>query len=103
MRVCRFAFTDGALWDRTSVPGWCVVHNHRSRRAAARTVLFPVRLDDAVLDATSGWATDVNRRFIGNFSAWETPAAYQQALDRLLRDLKAESTGQDAEPGSDTP
>ena len=50
-----------------------------------------------------GWTTDVKRRFIGDFSAWETPAAYQEAFDRLLRDLKAESTGQDAEPGSDTP
>ncbi len=65
--------------------------------------LFPIRLDDTILDATSGWATDVKRRFIGDFSAWETPAAYQEAFDRLLRDLKTESTGQDAEPGSDTP
>lgn len=42
--------------------------------------------------ATSGWATDVKRRFIGDFSAWETPAAYPEAFDRLLRALKAVAT-----------
>ena len=47
-------------------------------------------LDGAVLKATSGWATDVKRRFVGDFSAWESATAYKQAFDRLLRDLKAE-------------
>ncbi len=56
-----------------------------------KPILFPIRLDDAVLDATSGWTTDVKRRFIGDFSAWKEPAAYQAALDRLLRDLRAET------------
>ena len=33
---------------------------------------------------------------IGDFSAWETPAAYQAAFERLLRDLKAESGERDS-------
>jgi hypothetical protein len=53
-------------------------------------VLFPIRLDDAVLDATVGWATDVKRRLIGDFSAWKDHDAYQRAFERLLRDLKVE-------------
>ena len=57
-----------------------------------RPILFPIRLDEAVLEATSGWATDVKRRFIGDFSAWETAADYTQAFDRLLRDLKPEDS-----------
>ena len=68
-----------------------------------KPILFPIRLDDAILDATSGWATDVKRRFIGDFSAWETPAEYQKAFDRLLRDLKAESADKNAQPGPDLP
>ncbi len=53
-------------------------------------VLFPIRLDDTVLKATVGWATDVKRRHIGDFSAWKDHDAYQRALERLLRDLKVE-------------
>ena len=60
-----------------------------------KPILFPIRLDDAVLDATIGWATDVKRRFIGDVSAWETPAAYQAAFERLLRDLKADAASED--------
>ncbi len=53
-------------------------------------VLFPIRLDDAVLEATVGWATDVKRRYIGDFSAWKDHDAYRRAFERLLRDLKVE-------------
>ena len=60
-----------------------------------KPILFPIRLDDTVLDATSGWTTDVKGRFIGDFSAWETPAVYQEAFERLLRDLKAEGAKDD--------
>ena len=56
-----------------------------------REVLFPVRLDDAVIDTTKAWAADVRRRWhIGDFTQWKHHDAYQKALERLLRDLKAE-------------
>src|SRR5258708_28991793 len=56
-----------------------------------RLVLFPVRLDDCVENATQAWATTLRRsRHIGNFTSWTNPQAYQQAFERLLRDLKAE-------------
>ena len=45
----------------------------REEQRRGKPILFPIRLDDAVLDTTSGWATDVKRRFIGDFSAWKTP------------------------------
>ena len=47
-----------------------------------KPILFPIRLDDAILGATSGWATDVKRRFIGDFFAWEAPAKYQEAFEQ---------------------
>ena len=59
-------------------------------RRDKRTVLFPVRLDDTVLDATEGWAADIRRcRHIGDFTHWKDHGSYQKAFDRLLRDLKA--------------
>lgn len=58
-----------------------------------RTVLFPIRIDDAVMDAKQPWAADIRRsRHIGDFCTWETHSSYVKALDRLLRDLKATNT-----------
>jgi hypothetical protein len=54
-------------------------------------VLFPIRLDNAVMTTTKAWAADVRRRWhIGDFTQWKDHDAYQQAFERLLRDLKAE-------------
>jgi hypothetical protein len=36
------------------------------------------------------WADIRRTRHIGNFSRWKDHHAYQQAFERLLRDLKAE-------------
>lgn len=53
-------------------------------------VLFPIRLDDAVMDTAKTWAADVRRRWhIGDFTQWKDHDAYQQSFKRLLRDLKA--------------
>jgi hypothetical protein len=52
-------------------------------------VLFPIRLDQAVLETDQAWAADIRRmRHIGDFSRWKDSDAYQQAFERLLRDLK---------------
>jgi hypothetical protein len=59
-------------------------------RRQKRTVLFPIRLDPAVMKIESGWPADVRRgRNIGNFCKWKQHDAYQQAFTRLLRDLRA--------------
>jgi hypothetical protein len=57
-----------------------------------REVLFPVRIDDAVLEVQAGWAASIkNSRNIGDFTSWKRPRKYQQALARLLRDLRGAS------------
>jgi uncharacterized protein YjbI with pentapeptide repeats len=57
-----------------------------------RTVLFPIRIDDAVMNAPQAWAADIRRsRHIGNFREWGAQASYAKALDRLLRDLKTDN------------
>lgn len=52
-----------------------------------RPVLFPLRLDDAVFDTTEQWAYDLHKRQIGDFRDWTNPLLYQNAFNRLLRDL----------------
>ena len=59
-------------------------------RREKRTVLFPIRLDDAVMETDEAWAADIRRtRHIGDFREWKNHDAYKKALERLLRDLKA--------------
>jgi hypothetical protein len=54
-----------------------------------REVLFPVRLDDTVMQTSQAWAATLRRtRHIGDFTNWTKPEAYQSAFERLLRDLK---------------
>ncbi len=58
-----------------------------------RPVLFPLRLDDAVMSTNKAWAADVRRRWhIGDFAQWKDHNMYQRAFERLLRDLKASAT-----------
>jgi hypothetical protein len=55
-------------------------------------VLFPVRLDNTVIDSTTAWAAHIKRtRNIGDFTNWKSHDDYEKAFSRLLRDLKAEA------------
>ena len=55
-----------------------------------RTVLFPIRIDDAVMNAEQPWAADIRRsRHIGDFRAWKEHDRYLASFARLLRDLRA--------------
>jgi hypothetical protein len=55
-----------------------------------KPVLFPIRLDDAVMETDQAWAASLRRtRHIGDFRAWKDHDEYQKSFDRLLRDLKA--------------
>ena len=60
-------------------------------RKEKRTVLFPIRLDRAVMKIPDGWPADIRRtRHIGDFTHWKNQDAYQKAFERLLRDLKSD-------------
>jgi hypothetical protein len=57
-----------------------------------KLVLFPVRLDDAVMEIKTGWPADIKRtRHIGDFRRWKDHDEYQKAFGQLLRALKGES------------
>jgi hypothetical protein len=58
-------------------------------RSSERIVLYPIRLDDAVMEIDSGWPAFIRRtRHIGDFTQWKDYDHYQRSFDRLLRDLK---------------
>ncbi len=62
-------------------------------RREHRSMLFPIRLDDAVIKTSQAWAARLRRQInIGDFTNWTDPQAYQQAFERLLRDLKKAGT-----------
>ncbi len=64
----------------------------REHRHPGRLVLFPIRLDDAVMNTNQAWSAEIRRRrHIGDFSGWKDQDCYLKALKRLLRDLKSEA------------
>jgi TIR domain len=73
-------------------------------RRQQREVLFPIRLDEHVMQTTQPWAAKLRRpRHIGDFTQWKDHDAYQKAFEGLLRDLKAERNTKeetDGKPGT---
>jgi len=64
----------------------------REERKAKKTILFPIRIDDAVMDTSQAWAARIQDvRHIGDFTNWKDHDAYQKAFGRLMRDLKEET------------
>jgi uncharacterized protein YjbI with pentapeptide repeats len=69
-----------------------VIKAFEEERQRHGVVLFPVRLDDAVFGTKEAWAAKLRaNRHIGDFRAWKDHDAYQNALERGLRDLRVES------------
>jgi TIR domain-containing protein/pentapeptide repeat protein len=63
-------------------------------RTRKQVVLFPVRLDDAVMQTSEGWARLLRgQRNIGDFTGWKEHGSYQKSFDRLMRDLRVETSG----------
>jgi hypothetical protein len=56
-------------------------------RKHKKIVLFPIRLDDAVIDTKEPWAGQLRQRNIGDFRNWKDHDAYTRTFDRVLRDL----------------
>jgi len=64
---------------------------YAEERSRKEIVLFPIRIDEAVMTTAEPWAAKLrDQRNIGDFRQWKRPSEYQKSLDRLLRDLKAE-------------
>jgi hypothetical protein len=67
---------------------------YAEERSRKPVVLFPVRIDNAVMSTAEPWAVKLrDHRNIGDFRQWRKPAEYQKSLERLLRDLKTGGAG----------
>lgn len=66
---------------------------YTEERKRGNNVLFPIRIDDAVMDTNKAWAAKLKQsRNIGDFTQWQSHNAYEKAFDRLLEDLKIEDS-----------
>ncbi len=64
----------------------------RNEVQVGRDILFPIRLDDAVMETNVSWADRIRQtRHIGEFTAWKDHDSYQLNFKRLLQDLKGEA------------
>lgn len=60
----------------------------RSEAAPTSPIVFPIRIDDAIVHATDGWPVLLRERVhVGDFRSWRDERAYAAALERLVRDL----------------
>jgi hypothetical protein len=57
-------------------------------RRRDQIVLFPLRVDDAVMDTSEAWAVKLrDQRNIGDFRRWKEHDGYKRSFERVLRDL----------------
>jgi hypothetical protein len=56
-------------------------------RKRGQTMLFPIRLDDTVMDTNEAWAKKLSARNIGDFRNWKDHNSYKTSLERVMRDL----------------
>jgi uncharacterized protein YjbI with pentapeptide repeats len=65
---------------------------YEEERRRKQTMLFPVRLDDAVMETREAWAAKLRSdRNIGDFRQWKDHDRYREVFERVLRDLAAGS------------
>ncbi len=57
-------------------------------RDRKRLVLFPIRIDDTVMQTPEPWARKLrDQRNVGDFRDWKNHDVYKQSFERVLRDL----------------
>jgi uncharacterized protein YjbI with pentapeptide repeats len=77
-----------SAWVEEEVESAMEKERRARSRGEDRTVLFPIRLDDAVMESDTAWAASIRRtRHIGDFTRWKDHDAYQAEFERLMRDL----------------
>lgn len=77
----------GSEWVRDEVE-----RAFAEERDRGDTVVFPVRIDDAIMGDDTAWARKIrDTRHIGDFREWNVQENYHRSLERLLRDLKRQA------------
>jgi len=70
----------------------------RKKNNQDELVLFPIRLDDAVMKSQVAWAELVRTRHIADFRKWKKQDSREESFKRLLKDLKNESNNDNPNP-----
>jgi hypothetical protein len=66
-----------------------VDNEHVIWRARKQVVLFPLRIDDSVMETSEAWVRLLRgQRNIGDFTRWKEHDSYQKSFERLMRDLR---------------
>jgi hypothetical protein len=61
-------------------------------RKPKQLILFPVRIDDAVMETQEPWARKLrDQRNVGDFTRWKDHDAYKKSFERVVRDLTVPS------------
>jgi hypothetical protein len=80
------------LSEHSIVSNWVVYEVERALNKepeGVSNVLYPIRLDNTVMQSKAAWADDIRRtRHIGDFTHWKNHDDYREAFNRLLRALK---------------
>jgi TIR domain/Pentapeptide repeats (8 copies) len=82
------------LSEHSIKSGWVedeVSAGFEEERKRGQTVLFPVRLDEMVMETDEAWAAKLRARLIGDFRRWKDHDAYKGSFERVLRDLTIKS------------
>jgi len=58
---------------------------------SGQEILFPIRLDNTVLESDAAWAKRLCQREISDLTGWQDKTTYHQAFTTLLRHLKVAS------------
>ena len=78
-----------------------VSKGYAEERRRQTTVLFPVRLDDAVKETAEPWAVKLrDQRNIGDFRGWKDHDTYRRSLEKLLKWLKVEKGAGERTPAA---
>lgn len=81
------------LSARSIESGWVedeVKTAYEEERRRKQTMLFPIRLDDVVMETGEAWASKLRAdRNIGDFRQWKKHDCYEKVFKRVLRDLTA--------------
>ena len=64
-----------------------VTAGFEEERKRGQIVLFPVRVDEAVMKTNEAWAAKLRGRLIGDFQHWKDRDAYKLNFERVVRDL----------------
>jgi hypothetical protein len=63
---------------------------YEEERRRKQAMLFPIRLDDTVMETGEAWAAKLRAdRNIGDFRQWKDHDRYREVFERVLRDLAA--------------